>query len=414
MQKIEQRSLEILNQQVFSWHLELSSKCALSCLRCARVEYPGQYKITEMNLEFIKKVFSEKSLLPLAKKILLSGGQGDAIYCKDFIKIIKYFKTTNPNLQLVITTNGSYKNENWWKNTASILNSNDMVIFSIDGWDQESNEKYRVNSHFDSILNGMKTLRKFNDQVYIMWTTIVFRFNQYKLHDIQELARQTGADAFNLVLSSLFGSRYPDYIDLRLGYDPLEPDAKLISSYEASDRGLLIKFSKEKYPKSIKPTINQFIDNYKSTYKNSYVMPMCRIGERGLYIDAEGILYPCSWVSHPFSIQKSERRNKTIEWKKSLWVEYKEKFNLHNHSLEEVLESSLWKKLFQSWFSSKTAFVECENKCHWSQSAVRLARMRLKKPQANLNEPNITKIASQYQKNIKKEAREILTKFQHE
>ncbi len=327
-----------------------------------------------MDLAFVQKILP-RNLLTRVKKILLAGGQGDALYCRDFIEIVRYLKTENPTLQIVLTTNGSHKNEKWWTEVAKILNRHDTVIFSVDGWDDESNQKYRVNSDFESILKGVDTLKRVNDQVYIVWSTIIFRFNQHRLDDIKELARETGADAFNIVLSSLFGSWYPHYIDSQLGHDPLEPDAQLVSSYQNSDRGLFVKFSKHKSLESISPLVSQFVDRYIETYKESYVMPMCRIGERGLYVDAEGILYPCSWVSHPFGIRQSQRREKTIRWEKSLWVEHKDKFNLHQHSLTEVLGSSLWKGLACSWLDPQKSFVECENKCHWSQSAARVARV---------------------------------------
>lgn len=327
-----------------------------------------------MNLPFVQKIWS-KNLLPRIRKILLLGGQGDALYCRDLIDIIHYFKTENPEIQIVLTTNGSHKNEKWWRQLAQVLNQNDCVVFSVDGWDHESNKKYRVNSDFESILNGMKTLKKYNEQVYLIWSAIVFRFNQHHLDKIQELARTTGVDAFNVVFSSLFGSWYPHYIDPKLNDDPLEPEAHLVSAYQNSDRGLFISLSKRSYPPSINPLIKQFVGKYINTYKEGHIMPMCRIGERGLYVDAEGIIYPCSWVSHPFGSRQNQKGNKTIWWKESLWVQHKDQFNLHKHSLESILKGSLWKSLFESWQDDEKSFVECENKCHQSQSSARIARI---------------------------------------
>ena len=359
-------NLELFGQQVFHWHLELSSKCTLKCPRCPRTEQPGRYKVTEMSLDFVKKIFTSDRL-QYVNKILMSGGQGDAIYCKDFIKIIKYLKEIKSNLQLCITTNGSYKKKEWWQEVAPILNKNDVVTFSIDGWDQKSNEQYRVNSHFKSIMEGLKTLRHFNPEVYIIWSTIIFKFNQNKIDTIKNLAKSMGVDSFNVVQSRLFGSINSDYIDTKLGYDPLEPDKDFIES-KNTNRGFYVNFSNRSYPITIKPTIYKFIEKYKEDYKESYINPLCRIGERGLYIDAEGILYPCSWISHPFKNQNSKKRNKSIIWEKSLFVEHKDLFNLNKHTLEEVLSHSYWKKLQCSWLNPKKAFVECEKHCHQSAS----------------------------------------------
>ena len=78
------------------------------------------------------------------RKITFCGNDGDPIYCKDFVEICAWLKETNPRLQLVVVTNGSYKNENWWQQLAGVLNQHDEVNWSLDGWDQHSNEQYRV------------------------------------------------------------------------------------------------------------------------------------------------------------------------------------------------------------------------------------------------------------------------------
>lgn len=395
-------SLEIHGQQIFHWHLELSSKCALKCPRCPRTERPGQYKVTEMDLDFVKKILPSERLSKV-QKILLSGGQGDAIYCNDFIKIIKYFKETNPNLLLCLTTNGSYKKKAWWKETARILQRNDIVIFSVDGWDQKSNEQYRVGSHFQSIMDGLKTLRQSNPKVYIVWSTIIFKFNQDRLNDIQNLAESMGVDAFNMVQSRLFGSVNLDYIDPQLGYDPLEPDKNFIETSN-TNRGCYIDFTNRYSPPVIRSTILQFLKKYQNIYQNSYIKPLCRFGERGLYVDAEGILYPCSWISHPFDIQISKKRNKSITWEKSLFVEYKDSFNLNKHSLESIVQNSSWKKLQCSWKDSKTAFVECEKHCHHSESTKKIAGFHVN---SFYKKGRVQNAVNLYKKQLQKKTEEI-------
>ena len=391
--------LEKAGHQVFYWHLELSSKCALKCPRCPRTEYPGRYKVTEMTVDFIQKILPPKRLSHV-KKILICGGQGDAIYCNDFLKIINYFKTTKSDLPLCITTNGSYKKKEWWKKTAQILNGKDSVIFSIDGWDQKSNAKYRVGSHFPSIMEGLKTLRKFNPKVSIVWSTIIFKFNEKKLNDIRQLAKDAGADFFNVVQSRVFGSINMDYIDPQLGYDPLEPSGNFVETSN-TNRGLYIKLTKDAtFGVDIKKWLFQLMEKYKNTYKDSYIIPLCRIGERGLYVDAEGTLYPCSWISHPFANQNSKKRKKSITWEKSLFVEHKDSFNLNKHSLEDIIQNPLWKKLQCSWLSFEKAFVECEKHCHRPDSLKKLAVIR--SHYSKTQSEHTLKVIEDYRKNIKK------------
>ena len=344
--------------QTFNWHLELSSKCSLKCPRCSRTERPEKFIVTELNIDFIKSVFSYE-ILKNTKRVILCGGQGDPIYCKDFLKIVKYLKT-NPNINLQIVTNGSYKTKDWWHELSNILNENDDVVFSVDGWDQQSNDLYRVNNDFASILNGINILAE-NKDVNIIWSTIVFRFNENELDKIKQLAKQNGATHFQVVKSMMFGTHWPVYLNQE-GIDPMEPvnvDSN-VSKVLTSDRSNLVNLiDKDRKTNSIKHAVKQ---NYKKIEnKVADIIPSCMIGERSLYIDAEGILYPCSWISHPFGTR--QHKDKKITWNDSLFVKHKQDFNLHKHCLESILNNKRYKKLQETFFDKDNHFIECLNKC---------------------------------------------------
>lgn len=362
----------VSNYPVIYWHLELSSKCTLQCPRCPRTEKKGMYKVTEHTLEFVQSVLTPE-VLSCTPIILLCGGQGDPIYCRDFVSIIRYIKTTNPQIKLRITTNGSHKKEEWWTEVGNILNEYDSITFSVDGWDNNSNNIYRVNSDFDSIIAGINTVRSINETVNIVWSTILFRFNQDKIKDICEIANSVGANSFNLVRSPLFGSNMPAYIDKELGYDPLEPTSISKWAYHVLGSSVCLKPTDPIF-RTPSAAILEQIATVKEAYIDSPVIPLCVAGDRGLYIDAEGILYPCSWISHPFGTRKSKDRSKSITWNKSLFVEHKSNFDLHQHKLSEVLNSSLWLNLMDSWKDPNKMFVECESKCNNKSSQNRMAQ----------------------------------------
>ena len=61
------------------------------------------------------------------------------IYVWHTPKIIEYIKSFNKQIQIFTITNGSYKTQDWWINFAKLSNKNDTINFSIDGFDQESN-----------------------------------------------------------------------------------------------------------------------------------------------------------------------------------------------------------------------------------------------------------------------------------
>jgi MoaA/NifB/PqqE/SkfB family radical SAM enzyme len=189
------------------FHIEVSSKCTLRCPRCARAEVPDSLINTELDLEFFKRNFTPEFVLANVEKITFCGDDGDPIYAHDLIPIIEYLKDIKP-IEIVIITNGSHKKLDWWIQLGKLLDSNDSVHFSIDGYDNASNNLYRVNSDYESIIAGLQTLRA-TSRCQIVWAAIAFKFNEEKLDLMQEFARQLGVDRFQLTKSTKFGSVYP-------------------------------------------------------------------------------------------------------------------------------------------------------------------------------------------------------------
>ena len=99
---------------------------------------------TDLTLDWFKKNFVDKILTDV-RKITFCGDDGDPIYAKEFIAILKWLRENNKQVQFVIVTNGSYKTAKWWSELADVLDSKDHIHFSLDGWDQKSNNIYRVN-----------------------------------------------------------------------------------------------------------------------------------------------------------------------------------------------------------------------------------------------------------------------------
>jgi wyosine [tRNA(Phe)-imidazoG37] synthetase (radical SAM superfamily) len=113
---------------------------------------------TELDLTFFQRNFSSEFILDHVSKITFCGDDGDPIYAGDLIPIVRYIKSVR-DVEIVIVTNGSYKKPSWWTELGALLTNKDTVHFSIDGWDNASNNLYRVNSNFDSILSGVTHLR---------------------------------------------------------------------------------------------------------------------------------------------------------------------------------------------------------------------------------------------------------------
>jgi MoaA/NifB/PqqE/SkfB family radical SAM enzyme len=318
------------------FHIEISSKCTLRCPRCARQEVPDGLINTELDLEFFKRNFTEDFIIDRVEKITFCGDDGDPIYAHDLIPVIRYIKSIKP-VEIVIVTNGSHKKAEWWRELGSVLTEQDTVHFSIDGWDNTSNNLYRVNSDFDSIVNGVKELRA-GSPCRTVWAAIAFKFNEEKLSSMESYAARLGMDAFQLTRSTKFGSKYPGYgVD-----DALQPSVQYVSSSHRFERAVTI-LSLRGLNSTVSPTN---IKLFKSVNEVNGVKPLCSIGNKGLYIDARGRLFPCCWVANRYA-HNSE------------WQIKAEQFNLNHRLLQDVLTDAFWQDEFKTF-----RWQECQTKCN--------------------------------------------------
>lgn len=317
------------------WHIEVSSKCTLKCARCARSEVPDTLVNTELSLEFFKKNFTPEFIVKNVEKITFCGDDGDPIYAREFIQIVKYLKSVKP-IKIVIVTNGSYKSADWWKSLASALTDKDHIHFSLDGWDQQSNSQYRENSNWDSILTGITAVRE-NSSVFMTWDAIAFSFNENQIELMKTIAASLGFDQFQLTLSTKFNKVYPVYP----ANDLLQPSNNFISGSHRFERQFFPLSTRTEY--NIEFSIAKTLFNNNITTNN--VTPLCSIGNKGLFINSQGLLFPCCWVAN--------RYNHNNEWQ-----QISKKFNLNSRSLSEILLDKFWSTDFTQF-----KWNECQTKC---------------------------------------------------
>jgi MoaA/NifB/PqqE/SkfB family radical SAM enzyme len=290
---------------------------------------------TELNLEFFKRNFTPEFVRANVEKITFCGDDGDPIYAHDLIPVIQYLKSIRP-VEIVLVTNGSHKKLTWWTQLGALLDSNDSVHFSIDGYNNASNNLYRVNSDYDSIIDGLQTLRRMST-CQIVWAAIAFKFNEHHIDAMKKVAKQLGVDRFQLTKSTKFGSVYPSYgVD-----DPLEPSVKFVSSSHRFEREVTALSEAGEWT-AIPFTNNRLFNQTKS---RNGITPLCEIGNKGLYIDARGRLFPCCWVANRYNHNSD-------------WQQLANNFNLNTKTLTDVLADGFWANEFQTF-----QWQECQTKC---------------------------------------------------
>lgn len=315
------------------WHIEASSICALRCPRCPRAEVPDSLLNKQLTLDFFKNQIGVDVARQI-KKITFCGNDGDPIYCKELVEIIIWFKTLNPTIQIVIITNGSYKPVHWWEYLGKALNKHDEIHWSLDGWNEESNEQYRIWSDWASITRGIEAFKKINNSTYLVWAAIAFRFNEHNIDTMQSMAKQLGFDSFQLTKSTKFGSKYPAaYSD----NDLLEPtNPTLVASAHRFERVVTPLSSK------IRPGAELKIEFLKRATELGNYSGICLIGNKGVFLNSRGEFYPCCWTANRYPHNDS----------------WQGKFNLNTNTFEEIINDPFWSNEFLKFDS-----LECQTKC---------------------------------------------------
>lgn len=178
-------------------HLEPSSRCTLACPQCSRTEFPDRVAIDDLDIELAARISSD------FKAMFMVGAHGDPIYHPRFHELVSAVKTASPGIKISMHTNGAFRSESWWQKTATLFARGDTVTFSIDGLPR-NNHLYRVNSRWNSVELGIKTLREHNKNVTMRWKWILFRYNQDDVEEGVDLAKKLGFNYFELIESDRY------------------------------------------------------------------------------------------------------------------------------------------------------------------------------------------------------------------
>lgn len=305
--------------------VEVTSKCTLKCPRCPRTELELDYLNQEIDLKTFQKIFPPEVLNQI-KYLLFCGHTGDPIYATEFLGIVKYVKQHSSTM-IRIVTNGSYKKTNWWIDLAMLLDDRDGVTFSVDGWDAESNNLYRVNSDFDSILNAIRTLKS-HGSCLIKWSTIYFNFNQDQIDKIMSLVQHIGCDVFQLVRSAKFDGKY-----LVNNNDPLKPTQNFVSKDNNYER------LKQVFGRDDPFVIEQS--------KHVHPYAKCLNWAKELNVVVTGEVYPCGWFNTGY------QANSFVD-------KHKDKINAKIRSLKDILEDPLWSELTDQ-FDLQICKIKCKS-----------------------------------------------------
>lgn len=212
--------------------LDISTYCNAACPQCHRTNSQGLGKVDwlpleQWSLETFKKAFPFPSM---HSGFFICGTWGDPMMNKDILPIVKFI-VDNSEADIVIDTNGSIRDEEFWWKFGVVGGKQLKVVFAVDGIDQQMHSKYRRNTDLDKVLSNMLELA--STEATVDAATIVFKHNEEYLSQISDLVRDNGATVHRLVYTDRFYSTKPfnklmfEFTDEDGNYDKLEPASVL-------------------------------------------------------------------------------------------------------------------------------------------------------------------------------------------
>lgn len=177
-------------------HLEISSRCNAACPLCPRnfygYSFNDGYVEHDMSLKEAQKIFS-KVFLNQLNEIYINGNFGDIVMNKHSVDILKYFKSSNPALKIIVSTNGGARNKKFWTDLAEL----DIdVVFCLDGL-EDTHHLYRQNTKFKTVIKNANYFIESGG--HATWKMIKFDHNIHQISMAEKESKRLGFKKFILV-----------------------------------------------------------------------------------------------------------------------------------------------------------------------------------------------------------------------
>jgi sulfatase maturation enzyme AslB (radical SAM superfamily) len=230
-------------------HLEPTDVCQAACPLCARETDAAFDKKQQhhLSMEKILQVVDADQIAQL-DKMFMCGTYGDPAAGQHTIDIYQKFRQINPNIVLGMNTNGALRTTAWWRKLGTIFNqSQDYVVFSIDGL-EDTNSIYRKNVDWQKLMANASAFIAAGGSAH--WDMLVYRHNEHQVNNCEQLARDLGFTWFRAKVSN-------------------------------------------------RPTVGniQMPVNWKNPKVYSTDISCHILKEKSQYINSQGQLYPCCWLS---------------------------------------------------------------------------------------------------------------------
>lgn len=293
--------------------VETTTKCNAKCVFCGRTNAKQNNPDYMNSPDLDPKVFSKFDLSKI-KFVCLCGAVGDASLYSHLHESIDIIKNSNKDCVIEIFTNGEPRSKLWWKDLGNRLKYNkySRVVFCLDGL-EESNRKYR-GTDFNTVLSHIKAFASTGAWTHVQ--CILFKHNEKEIEQLRNKVKEAGANVFFTRFSRCY-------------YNDFEVPEKCL--YEHN------------------------LDEYAISLNRD---PICALQNRNtLFIDVKGNAIPCCFYAGEIIPHSVVNRTNIGVWKRVL--RDNTKLNLFEHSLEEILNTNLFKYVRDNYKND----IFCRTKC---------------------------------------------------
>lgn len=168
--------------------IEPTTICNLKCPECPVGNDSLKRKKESLSFENFKTIIDKTYKTTNYLNLYF---QGEPLLNSDIFDMITYAK--RKRIFVVTSTNGHFLSEDNAHKT--ITSGLDKIIISLDGTDQNTYEKYRVNGHLETVLAGIKSLVKLKQAMkcktpLVVIQFLVFKHNEHQISEIKKIVSE--------------------------------------------------------------------------------------------------------------------------------------------------------------------------------------------------------------------------------
>ena len=255
--------------------VEVAGVCNLRCPVCEYTNISKREK-GKMSLGAFEKIIEE--IGPHLGDLTLSGG-GEPFINENIYEMLRLAREKSPKAYIYTDTNGHFMD------AKKLLDAPpDEIVFSIDGFDQDTFAQYRVNGDYQKVLTNLRACiaekrKRGAAKPKIVVKFICMRHNEHQVNMVERFMRDEGADDYRI---ELFTSRTVRHAREFMSSRPEYQNYDL----NALNRGELVGFMKQ-----LKRPCPMLWGNT-DIYWNGDVVPCCvdynSIFSWGNVLEAEG------------------------------------------------------------------------------------------------------------------------------